>query len=66
MGVKSTVDLTREQAEEKYIELRLVRVKRQLKAEAVLFSNHELETIIEQMSDSANEGEGFENYNIVD
>lgn len=62
MGVKSTVDLTRERAEEKYIKL-----KRMLYApSSFMYSDLELENILEELNDEVNGGEGFENYRIVD
>lgn len=59
MGVKSTVELTRDQAEMKF---------RSLYAEllGITMDNSQLEAALERMNDRAHGGEGFENYIIVD
>lgn len=63
MGVKSTVVLTRVEAEEKYVMLKLRENReRQLLAEAVAMENKQLEDVLEEMNDNQAGGEGFENY----
>lgn len=64
MGVKSTVYLTREEAERKFVELYMQRKKLQQKAraKAVMLSDTELEDKLEIWNDEAHDGEGFENY----
>ena len=61
MGVKSTVDLTREMAEAKYKEL-----YGQVNDIPIPESNRELADILRDWNDIANNGEGFENYRITD
>jgi hypothetical protein len=66
MGVKSTITLTREEAEKKYAELKIeLSEKRRLRSEACLLEDIELENILEEMNDMVNDGEGFENYSII-
>jgi hypothetical protein len=54
MGVKSTVTLTRREAEELYVEKRLDMdaLKRQIRAEAVLMNDVELENMLEKLNDA--------------
>ena len=59
MGVKSTVYLTRAEAELKYHELYAKLHPRDNKLDLY---NQELEDILEDMNDRAHDGEGFENY----
>jgi hypothetical protein len=68
MGVKSTVDLTRQQAEEKFVDLTLETsdVKRYIRAAAVMLDDTELERQLMIMNDKRAGGEGFDNYNIID
>lgn len=65
MGVKSTVRLTRDEAEQKYVDLNEVKILRQLKSIAVAMDDEELENTLESLNDKANDGEGFENYLIT-
>ena len=65
MSVKSTQQLTREEAEQRYVELRKDFIERTLRAEAVLMDNNELESIIEIMDDKLCGGESFRNYCIT-
>jgi hypothetical protein len=64
MGVKSTITLSRDEAERKYFNLMLELAKRQLRASAVPLDNKTLEDVLEVLNDAANDGEGFENYTI--
>lgn len=64
MGVKSTVTLTRAQAEERYIELLIQEARRRLRTKAAAMSDKQLEDVIEVLNDSEKGGEGFENYQI--
>lgn len=68
MGVKSTQILTRAEAEHKYVELKLAlsSTRRELRAEAVLMRNADLEDVLANLNDEACGGEGFENYTIED
>lgn len=69
MGVKSTVHLSREEAEQKYVELKQKHEARRFKAQAAFMDNRELESELESLSDKlAYEtygGEGFDNFLIV-
>lgn len=56
MGIQSTRDITREEAEARYIEKRKKEQEKYFKAEAVLLEKQELEDYIE---------ETFDNYNII-
>lgn len=62
MGVKSTVTLTREEAEEKYVDLYTEMNRRRIRAQAVAMDDKELEDVLEEWNDKAKGGEGFENY----
>ena len=53
MGVKSTVLLTREEAEKKYMDLTGM---------GTHVDNKALESALETMNDLLHDGEGFENY----
>lgn len=58
MGVKSTVHLTRAEAEQRYLSLR----ERLIGRPHIGMTNAQLEIEIERMNDAVNGGEGFENY----
>lgn len=64
MGVKSTVILTREEAEKKYVDLKLKdeSLVRTLRAEAAQMGEVQLENELETLNDKQAGGEGFENY----
>lgn len=66
MGVKYTKDLTRENAESRYVEYRIrwMDLERRFREEAALMSDGELESVLERLNDAAHDGEGFENYSI--
>lgn len=66
MGVKSTVSLTRLEAIEKYADLKAKLKRRKHEAKAIAMGKRELEDEIERMNDEANDGEGYENYVIVE
>lgn len=66
MGVKSTVHLTREAAEKKFVELFIIRKHQKIKAKATKLSDKDLEDKLEIWNDEAHDGEGFENYIITD
>lgn len=68
MGVKSTTNLSRIEAEQKYMHLRIQEkaFRRKILAEAVMMSDTELEDTLALLNDEANDGEGFENYAIVE
>lgn len=68
MGVKSTVRLTRRQAEDAWVALRLrdEYISRKFRAEAVAMSTEELEDRLMHLNDKVNGGEGFENYSILE
>jgi len=65
MGVKSTIQLTRSEAEEKFIDLWMDANRRSIKAKAVAMENRELEDIVMQMDDQRSGGESFNNYLII-
>jgi hypothetical protein len=60
MGVKSTVELTRKEAEEKAAEL----YSKQRMGRYYHMSDVDLEDLIESWNDEVHGGEGFENYRI--
>ncbi len=68
MGVKSTVELTRREAEERAASL-LPSSPPELRGWSMLVFGHlsdrTMERVLEMVSDDANGGEGFENYRIV-
>jgi hypothetical protein len=64
MGVKSTITLTREEADNKFADLREDYYRRLAKSEAALLTDTELEDKLMQLNDDAHDGEGFENYRI--
>jgi hypothetical protein len=68
MGVKSTKNFTRRELEDLYVEKKMSdpAIQRQFRAEAVLMSDTNLENAVERLNDELNDGEGFENYCIVD
>jgi hypothetical protein len=70
MGVKSTVELTRELAEEKLLDMIIARKRKIMSQNSdSLFphlSNQEIEDALEKLNDEAYGGEGFANYLIVD
>lgn len=70
MGVKSTIDLTRQEAEKRYVriivDLAAKKVRLSASQLAATWSDKQLEDVLERMNDAANDGEGFENYLIVE
>lgn len=66
MGVKHTVQLTREEAEEKLLRLVWRDKWTTFRSEAMTMSNRDLEEILVILNDADNEGEGFENYRIAE
>tara|TARA_Y100000815_G_scaffold240141_1_gene235464 strand:- start:7 stop:216 length:210 start_codon:yes stop_codon:yes gene_type:complete len=69
MGVKSTVELSREEAEarlvDSLIEQRANEMKRILAAHVAQMGDTELEDQLMELNDERAGGEGFENYDIV-
>ena len=65
MGVKSTVRLTRAQAVERYVDLKIEAKRRKLRQKAAQFTDEQLEDEVMRLNDEAHDGEGFENYSIV-
>jgi type I restriction-modification system DNA methylase subunit len=69
MGVKSTIFLSREQAETKFVDLmidaRLNEIRIMLKERACQMSASDLTSILADLNDEARGGEGFENYAIT-
>ena len=65
MSVKSTINLTRDEAVQKFVDLRLKDMERFMRAEAIVKTDAQLEEILELLNDHANGGEGYENYSIV-
>lgn len=68
MGVKSTVTLSRQDAMEKYVELKIRAddLRHKLMVEAYAMPKRVLEDELESLNDLLNDGEGFENYLIED
>jgi len=67
MGVKSTVHLTREEAENRYIKIKTAKYKQKLQKRLKNFSNIALEDTLEIINDKMSiDNEGFENYIIKD
>ncbi len=64
MGVKSTRELTRKEAERLWHELFSEQLKNN--SPTKFMSNQKLEDILEIMNDANNGGEGFTNYRISD
>lgn len=64
MGVKSTIELTREQAIDRAIDIYTKAHYRTFYALYSLLDDDDLEEVLEQLNDKANDGEGFENYSI--
>lgn len=67
MSIKSTVKLTRDEAERKYVGLLTRYTNRSYVMEMWVkgLDDRELESNLEEMNDQVNQGEGFENYRIV-
>jgi len=69
MGIKSTQDVDRGYAERSWVRMRLERKtakwEAELKAQASLMTDTELENKLEEENDRAHGGEGFENYIII-
>jgi hypothetical protein len=66
MGVKSTITLTREEAEKKYVELMQREEARRFRAQAAYMDKSELEFELERLDDKLSySGESFNNYLIV-
>lgn len=67
MGVKSTVELKRDEAEKRLVDLLLEKRRPELEALVKTLPDHKLEARLEMEHDAAAEnGEGFENYRIID
>ena len=66
MGVKSTTKLTREEAEQKFIYFTQEMSKRSLKRGVKIYDDTKLEDILERMNNEVHDGEGFDNYRIVE
>lgn len=66
MGVKSTVTLTREEALDKFVDLQAKVNADGIRRFADFMSDSILEEVLERMNDEAHDGEGFENYVIMD
>lgn len=64
MGVKHSVDLTRLEAEQKFIDM-VFKEKAYMIDPPIMVSNAALAYILEILNDHENRGEGFENYRIV-
>jgi len=66
MGWKSTIVLTRDQAECLCVEAMLedASLKRRLRSAVLLMSNEDLEAKLEELNDAKFSGGGFDNYSI--
>ena len=62
MGVKGTVEFTRREAEEKYIDFCLEELTLFLKKSVKTYTNSFLESELERLNDEAHEGMGYNNY----
>jgi len=62
MGVKSTVVLTRKEAEDRLIDLYIQRTREFWRNRFAEYPDDLLEKVLEAENDFANGGEGFENY----
>ncbi|AXQ69916.1 hypothetical protein HOU03_gp352 [Caulobacter phage CcrSC] len=72
MGVKSTVRLSRQEAEERYVRLKLEdqALARSFRAEAVMMTDTQLEDVLERLNDDRYRDEygsssGYDNYLIT-
>lgn len=65
MSVKTTQELTREEAENLYVELRAENLKKMLIIEALELTNDQLAENLEILDDALNDGESFRNYSII-
>lgn len=66
MGVKSTILLTRPEAEARLVQFRLEREESRIREEAAMISDEALECWLERLSDLKGGGEGFENYRVCE
>lgn len=66
MGVKSTVYISRRDAEERYLDGLMEVYKRKMREDLGKLSNKRLEHLLEIFNDEASGGEGFANYEIVE
>lgn len=67
MGVKSTIDLNKQQAAQKYVDIKLKKMEDKLRAKAYKKMAKDIkafEFTLERLNDEAHDGEGFENYSI--
>lgn len=66
MGVKSTQQLSYDEAIEKYVELRMQQsqVRQQFEEEAKLMDMGELTSLLTEMDDDLHGGESYRNYQI--
>lgn len=65
MGVKSTVELTREEAEKRLLDIRMKAGKKLMARHIAFYDDKELEDKLEIENDRRAGGEGFENYSII-
>jgi hypothetical protein len=69
MGVKSTIDLTRDEAESRlvdlFLDIQMEKVRFILRGHVAQMDNTDLEDQLEDLNDERAGGEGFENYRIV-
>lgn len=69
MGVKSTMEVSRRDLEEMYVDKTMQideeQRKRLFRSQAVLMTDRDLEKAVERLNDELNDGEGFNNYLIV-
>lgn len=66
MGIKSTIELTLEDAVERVIDMKMAEVRRLVELEVREMSETELENYLEAASDREAGGEGFDNFKIVE
>ena len=65
MGVKSTRDMTRVQAEALYVSAKLEAKREKYQRKVRRLTNKALEDVLEELNDKEYDGQGFENYHIT-
>ena len=65
MGIKSTTELARSEAITRVVDFSLEKMRRSLEERYAAFSDQDLENLLEELSDEAAGGQGFDNFQIV-
>lgn len=66
MSVKSTVELTKDEAVKQIVDLILTARESTLTRQIATISNEDLENLLERLADEAAGGESFNNYMIIE